>query len=195
MSLTFDPKAAARVLLDVRAGGPRPAGLPSTPSDTTAACAVQSEGIRRLGGRACWKMALLAGRDRHAAAMPASDVAASGSTLGPMPHDAAIEIETAFILGTDLPAGSTAGAALAAIAEDRLAFEIVSSRYRDRASVPPLEAMTDCFSSAAIVLGNLILDWRSRLEEPLELALSLNGQHEIAPEQTPPLSETADFLA
>lgn len=195
MNPTFDPKAAAHALLDVRAGGSRPAGLPSTPPDTAAAYAVQSEVMRHLGGRASWKMALLAGRDRHAAAMPAGAVVTSGATLPPLPHDAAIEIETAFILGTELAAGSTPSASLAAVAEVRLAFEIVSSRYRDRASVPPLEAMADCFSSAAIVLGDPIADWQSRLDEPLALALSLDGQSVIASEQTPTLSETADFLA
>lgn len=195
MNPIFDPKAAARVLLDVRAGAMRPAGLPTTPPNTTAAYAVQSEVMRQLGGPASWKMALLAGRDRHAAAMPASTVVASGATLAVLPHDAAIEVETAFILGTGLAAGSTPGAALAAVAEVRLAFEIVASRYRDRAAVPPLEAMADCFSSAAIVLGDPIPDWQSRLDEPLAIALSLDGQSVIASEQSPTLSETADFLA
>lgn len=195
MNPTFDPKAAARVLLDVRSGGARPAGLPATPPDTAAAYAVQSEVMRHLGSRVSWKMALLAGRDRHAAAMPASELLASGSTLGLLPPDAAIEVETAFILNSDLPAGSTPRAALAAVAEVRLAFEIVSSRYQDRASVPPLEAMADCFSSAAIVLGDPIPDWKSHLDQPLALALTLDGQPVTASEQSSTLSETADFLA
>lgn len=195
MNPTFDPKAAARVLLDVRAGRSRPTGLPSTPPDTAAAYAVQSEVMRRLGGRASWKMALLAGRDRHAAPMPASEVVASGCTLPALPPDAAIEVETAFILSADLPAGCTPGAALEAVAEVRLAFEIVSSRYHDRTSVPPLEAMADCFSSAGIVLGDPIPDWRTDLDQPLGLTLALDGQPVAATEQIPALIETADFIA
>ncbi|WP_410218315.1 fumarylacetoacetate hydrolase family protein [Paracoccus sp. (in: a-proteobacteria)] len=195
MNPTFDPKAAARVLLDVRAGAPRPAGLPTPPPNTTAAYAVQSEVMRHLGGRASWKMALLGGRDRHTAAMPASEVVTSGSTLGPLPHDAAIEVETAFILGADLPAGTTPAAALAAVAEVRLAFEIVSSRYNDRTFVQPLEAMADGFSSAAIVLGSPIRDWQSLLDQPLGLTLALDGHAVAASEQTPTLSETAGFLS
>ncbi|QDA36718.1 hydratase (plasmid) [Paracoccus liaowanqingii] len=195
MTPTFDPKAAARVLLDVRAGAPRPAGLSVTPPDTTAAYAVQSEVTRQLGGRASWKMALLGGRDRHTAAMPGSEVVASGCTLPVLPPDAAIEVETAFILGADLPAGSTPDAALEAVAEVRLAFEIVSSRYHDRTSVPPLEAMADCFSSAGIVLGDPIPDWRTDLDQPLGLTLALDGQPVATTEQTPTLTGTADFLA
>lgn len=195
MTPTFDPKAAARVLLDVRAGAPRPAGLSVTPPDTAAAYAVQSEVMRKLGGRASWKMALLGGRDRHTAAMPGSEVVASGSTLPALSPDAAIEVETAFILGADLPAGSTSSAALDAVAEVRLAFELVASRYADRTAVPPLEAMADCFSSAAIVLGDPIPDWRTHLDQPLGLTLALDGQQISAPEQTPALTETADFLA
>lgn len=195
MTPPFDPGAAARVLLDVRAGAPHPTGMPVTPPNTTAAYAVQTEVMRQLGGQASWKMALLGGRDRHAAPMPASEISASGAILPALPHDAAIEVETAFILGADLPAGSTSRAALDAVAEVRLAFELVASRYLDRTAVPPLEAMADSFSSAGIVLGDKIVDWRTDLNGPLGLTLALDGQPVTAPEQAPTLSDTADFLA
>lgn len=195
MTPTFDTKAAARVLLDVRGGGVRAVGLPATPPDPDAAYAVQAAVMRQSSGPASWKMALLAGRDRHAAAMPASEIRASGATLAPLPADTAIEVETAFVLGADLPAGSTPKAALAAVAEVRLAFEIVSSRYRDRTVVHPLEAMADCFNSAGIVLGDAIPDWQNRLNGPLDLTLSLDGQPVAATEQGVTLPQTADFLA
>lgn len=195
MTPIFDAEAAARVLLEVRGGGARPVGLPATPPDPNAAYAVQAAVMRQLSGPASWKMALLAGRDRHTAAMPANEVVASGAALAPLPADAAIEVETAFVLGADLPAASTPEAALAAVAEVRLAFEIVSSRYRDRTLVHPLEAMADCFNSAGIVLGDAIPDWRDRLNGPLDLNLSLDGQLVAATEQGATLPQTADFLA
>lgn len=166
-----------------------------TPPDTATAYAVQSEVMRQLGGRASWKMALLGGRERHAAAMPVDEIFASGATLRSLPHDAAIEVETAFILGEDVPAGTKPGAVLEAVAEVRLAFEVVASRYGDRTAVTPLEAMADCFSSAAIVLGETIPDWQRHLDQPLGLTLVLDGQPVDAPEQAPTLTETADFLA
>ncbi|WP_373946333.1 fumarylacetoacetate hydrolase family protein [Paracoccus marcusii] len=194
MTPIFDAEAAARVLLEVRGGGARPVGLPATPPDPDSAYAVQAAVLRQSTGPASWKMALLAGRDRHAAAMPASEVVASGAILGPLPA-AAIEVETAFVLGADLPTRSTPEAVLAAVAEVRLAFEIVSSRYRDRTVVHPLEAMADCFNSAGIVLGDAIPDWRDRLNGPLDLTLSLDGQPVVATEQGATLPQTADFLA
>ena len=183
-----------RQLLEVRGGGTPPVGLPAMPPDPEAAYAVQAAVMRQSAGTASWKMALLAGRDRHAAAMPASEVVASGAILGPLPA-AAIEVETAFVLGADLPTRSTPEAVLAAVAEVRLAFEIVSSRYRDRTVVHPLEAMADCFNSAGIVLGDAIPDWRDRLNGPLDLTLSLDGQPVVATEQGATLPQTADFLA
>ncbi|CAM3059149.1 fumarylacetoacetate hydrolase family protein [Paracoccus nototheniae] len=195
MTPPFDPTSAARVLLDVRAGAPRPAGLPATPADTAGAYAVQTGVMRALGGRVSWKMALLGGRDRHAAPMPAGEVAASGASLPALPHDAAIEVETAFILGADLPAKTTPATALDAVAEVRLAFELVASRYADRTAVPPLAVMADSFSSAGIVLGDVIPDWRGDLNQPLGLTLALDGLPVAAPEQAPTLSDTAEFLA
>lgn len=195
MTPIFDAEAAARVLLEVRGGGTPPVGLPAMPPDPEAAYAVQAAVMRQSAGTASWKMALLAGRDRHAAAMPASEVVASGAILGPLPAAAAIEVETAFVLGADLPTRSTPEAVLAAVAEVRLAFEIVSSRYRDRTVVHPLEAMADCFNSAGIVLGDAIPDWRDRLNGPLDLTLSLDGQPVVATEQGATLPQTADFLA
>ena len=67
MSAAFDPEAAARALLAVHRGAPRLPGLTPPPPDTAAAYAVQRAVIRALGGGA-WKMALLAGRNRHAGA-------------------------------------------------------------------------------------------------------------------------------
>lgn len=194
MSAPFDPVAAADILLRVRAGAARPAGLPVTPPDVAAAYAVQGQVLRRLGGRVSWKMAMLGGRDRQTAAMPASEVFTSGATVAGLPRDAAIEVETAFVLGAGLRPDSDPSDALAAVAEVRLAFEIVGSRYADRTAVPPLEAMADSFSSAAIVLGDEIADWPLVLDMPLDLTLVLDGRPVASPEQTPTLAETTDFL-
>lgn len=194
MTQSFDPILAARVLLDVRRGGARPHGSPVTPPAVADAYAVQAEVMRQLGGRPCWKVAMLGGRVRQTAAMPVAEIAANGASLPPMAPDAAIEVETALILGADLPAGSTPAAALDTVAEVRLAFEMVSSRYADRASVPPLAAMADNFSSAGIVMGDVVPDWRDALSRPMGLTLCLDGQQIAATEQTPTLSDTADFL-
>ena len=195
MNVPFDPETAAKTLLAARAGGTRPAGLPVPPPDVAAAYAVQTAVMRRLGQRSNWKMALLGGRDRQAAAMPAGETVRSGITLSHLPADAAIEVETALILGRDLPSGSGPDEALAAIGEVRLAFEFVGSRFADRTAVAPLEAMADSFSSAAVVLGDTIPNWREALNGPLDLSLFLDAQIVAAEEQSFALAETTDFVS
>lgn len=194
MTDLFDAEAAARILLAVRRGAARPAGLPVPPPDAAAAYAVQRAVIRKLGGGA-WKMALLAGRDRHAAALPAGLVAASGGTLPPLPPDACVEVETALVLGADLHSGADAGAVMAAIREVRLCFEIVASRFADRARVHPLEAMADAFSAGGIVLGDALDDWRDALAGPLGIRLWLDDRPVAAPEAPQGLDEALSFLS
>lgn len=194
MTQDFDVAAAARTLLDIRRGSARPAGLALTPPDTNAAYAVQRAVVAELGGGA-WKMALLGGRDRQAGALPGELVAASGDLLPPLPHDADIEVETALILGADLAPGADRAAALAAIGEVRLCFEIVTSRYADRAAVDPLEAMADAFSAGGIVLGDPLKDWRHAMTGLLGIRLWLDDQPVKAPETVQPLDEALSFLA
>ena len=192
MSAPFDIDAAAALLLAVRAGrAPRPAS-PGQPPDEAAACAVQDRVLTALGGRPSWKMALLGGRDVRAAAMPGAEILASGATLAGLPPDAAIEVETAFVLGRDLAPGGDARSALDAVAEVRLAFEIVGSRMADRTAITPLEAMADNFSSAAIVLGDPVADWRAMPDAP---ALWLDDARVPAPVQDQPVAATGAFLA
>lgn len=193
MTDDFDAATAAHALLHVWRGGPRPAGLPVPPPDPDAAYAVQRAVIAELGGGA-WKMALLAGRDRHAAALPKRLVAASGDTLAALPPDACIEVETALVLGADLPTGADPAAALAAIGQVRLCFEIVASRFADRTQVAPLEAMADAFSSGGIVLGDPLDDWRDRLTEALGIRLWLDDRPVDAPETRQSLDDAVSFL-
>lgn len=194
MTDAFDAAAAARALLQVWGGGPRPAGLPVSPPDTAAAYAVQRAVVRDLGGGA-WKMALLAGQDRHAAALPGRLVATSGSRLAALPHDACIEVETALILGADLHPGAGPAEALAAIGEVRLCFEMVASRFADRRAVHPLEAMADAFSSGGIVLGDALDNWRDALAGLLGIRLWLDDQPVQAPETLQGLDDALSFLS
>ena len=194
MTEEFDVATAAGTLLQVWGGGSRPAGLPVSPPDTEAAYAVQRAVIRELGSGA-WKMALLAGRDQHAAALPGRLVVASGETLPPLPHDACIEVETALILGTDLHPGTDPDRVMTAIGEVRLCFEIVASRFADRKAVHPLEAMADAFSSGGIVLGDALDNWRNALGGLLGIRLWLDDQPVDASETRQSLDDALSFLS
>lgn len=194
MSHDFDVAAAARALLQVWQGGPRPAELPQRPADTQDAYAVQRAVIGQLGGGA-WKMALLGGRDRHAAALSGRLVAETGDTFAALPSDACIEVETALILGADLPAGADIATAKAAIGQVRLCFEIVASRFAERLAVEPLEAMADAFSAGGIVLGDPLDNWQYLLREELGIRLWLDDQPVEAAETPQRLDDALLFLS
>ncbi|WP_273692230.1 fumarylacetoacetate hydrolase family protein [Ketogulonicigenium vulgare] len=191
MTPSFDPALAASLLIAARAGGPRPAALPSIPPDTDAAYQVQH--LVLGDGAPAWKMALLRGTARECAAIPASDVHVSGAEIA-LDSDGAIEVETAFILGRAITPGCTPAEALDAVAEVRLAFEFINARLLDRLARDQMEAMADSFCSAAIVLGDPIADWAEVLQQPLEIRLDLDGRAVAAPEQPQPLAETGPFL-
>lgn len=194
MTHSFDPAQAAAQLLAIRAGdAPRIPDLLPPPPDTRAAYAVQRAVIGQRSGGA-WKMALLGGQARHAGALSRADLHPNGAVLPPLPADACIEVETALILGADLPAGADAEAALAAIGQVHLAFEIVASRYDDRRAVQPLSAMADSFSGGGIVLGDALPDWRRAMAGPLGIALWLDDRPVDAPEAVATLADAVDFL-
>ncbi|GLK64530.1 hydratase (plasmid) [Paracoccus kondratievae] len=195
MNSGFDAVAAAQALLAVHRGAARFPGLVPPPPDPDAAYAVQRHVIQGLGKAGAWKMALLAGRDRHAAALPGRMVWPAGVRLPRLPSDACIEVETALILGADLPAGVSALTAMDAIAEVRLAFELIAPRLADRRTASPLELMADGFASAGIVLGDPLPGWRDGMRDPLGITLWLDDRQVTAPEVAASLAEAVDFLA
>lgn len=190
----FDPAAAAATILAARNGAERPADLDQAPPDTDAAYAVQRHVIAGLGQGGAWKIAMLEGRHRHTSVMPRSEISMWGETRPALPKDACVEVETALILGADLPAGSDAAAARAAVAEVRLALELVSSRFADRTAANPLSGMADNFSSAGIVLGDQIEDWDGTLEGKMGLGLSYDGTAVEVTEVAQPLTGAIEFL-
>ncbi len=186
----FDPCAAAQSLLAAWNDGPRPEGLSPPVPDTSTAYMVQEAVLRGLddpGG--VWKLALLGGKSRETAVLPHRILHQSGMRPT-LPADAAIEVETALVLAGD-PAESSP---LEAIAEVRLAFELLAPRFAPDAQVPPLEKMADGFSSAAIILGDPLPDWRAGLPDRLGIVLSFDGVVVTVTETSVPLNETLDFL-
>ncbi|ARO15898.1 hydratase/decarboxylase family protein (plasmid) [Ketogulonicigenium robustum] len=194
MTATFDPQIAAAQLVATRNGQPRATGLQPPPTDVVAAYAVQGHVMRTLGGPACWKMAMMGGVDRQAGAMPVTILYPNGGHVAGLPHDAAIEVETAFVLAQDLPADCTLDEVVAAVGAVHLAFEIVASRFADRSAITPLTALADSFSSAAIVLGDAIADWESALQRPLGLSLTRGADAPDTVEIVPTLAEQIDFI-
>lgn len=187
----FDPIAAARLLAAARQGGERPRGLAPAPADTASAYAVQAAVLDALGEAAggAWKQAMLGGKTRECAALPMSLVQGPGPA-GALPPFTAIEVETAVILSGDPGKGDP----IAAIAEIRLAFELLGSRYAQGTDPAPLERMADAFSNAGIILGEELPGWRNGLPDRLGITLVIDGTPVEAPEAAAPLAEALDFL-
>lgn len=190
MTADFDATTAARPLLDAWNGAPRPTGLTPQPCTSSDAYAIQEAVMAGLGDKGgVWKMALLGGKTREAAVIPHRILYQSGAQP-PLPADAAIEVETALILNGEPDVTNP----MAAIADIRLAFELVASRLSPTADVTPLESMADSFRSAGVVLGDSIPDWQNGLPDRIDIALTLDGFAVALPEAAAPLAQALDFL-
>jgi 2-keto-4-pentenoate hydratase len=75
---------------------------------------------------------------------------------------AGMELEIAFRLGRDVPAGVLPEQVLDAVAAAHVVFELCQSRLSDPAIQPRHVVLADCISNAGIVVGPEIADWRSQ---------------------------------
>ena len=186
----FDAAKAAAPLLDTWNGGPRPAALDPKPARPADAYAVQEAVLAGLGDAGgLWKMALLDGKTRQASVLPRRTLHDSGATVS-LPDDAAVEVETALILAGEPAADNP----LAAIADIRLAFELIASRLSPEPGFTSLEGMADGFRSAAVVLGGSIEGWQNGLPDRIDITLTLDNADAAATEVAVPLVPSLDFL-
>jgi len=164
--MTDTTQQAADILMAVRKGGPRVAGLGAAAPQTEAgAFAVQTEVLKRLGGRiGGWKCAAPPGKPTSAAMLDAAGIRPA-PLHWPVPAGGQIGIETeiAFRLGRGFPKRATPYT-LAEIQDGIAAalpvVEMVSSRYVDTTKVTLAEAMADSISHAGLVLGAEVPGWR-----------------------------------
>jgi 2-keto-4-pentenoate hydratase len=116
-----------------------------------------------------------------------------------------IEPEIAFVLGQDLPCRTAPygeAEVCAAIAETRLALELLDSRYADPAAVTFAELLADQVSNQGLFVGPVVPDAMSRqldgfaivIEAPTGMLHTRAGRH---PDGHPlrPLVWLANFLA
>ncbi|MBK1660161.1 2-keto-4-pentenoate hydratase [Paracraurococcus ruber] len=164
--MTDTTPRAAEMLLAVRRGAPRLAGLgDAAPRNMTEAFAVQRAVLSSLGARiGGWKCSAPPGQDPSGAMLDAAGLRASPATWT-VPADGRIGIETeiAFRLGRPLPARAmpyTREEVLEAVDTAFPVIEMVVSRYQDPSKVSPMEAMADCIAHAGLILGADVPGWR-----------------------------------
>lgn len=198
--MTTTPKAdrAADLLIRARSGVLL-VDLPSdlAPATIDEAYAIQDATIHRLGGHGGWKVAPAAEGEPRCSALAANAFFGSGAQLQVLPQGVDIEVETAFVFGSDLSAEDAAdpGKLRSAIGSVHLAFELISSRYVDRKAVPPLDAIADLQSSNAVVLGAGISDWQSLAFQDLLVDLCIDGTDLPLPRKNAGLEPTLSALS
>ncbi len=74
---------------------------------------------------------------------------------------AGIELEIAFRLGRDVPAGATETQLLDAVEAAHVVFELCQSRLAEPAKQPRHVMLADCIANAGLVVGDAIPGWRS----------------------------------
>lgn len=88
-----------------------------------------------------------------------------------------VEGEVAFIFRADLTPRPTpyARAEVAAAVDACAAIEVVTSRYADPDTAPPLDKLADCIANGAFVHAPAIKDWRDLELGKLKVTLTVNG--------------------
>lgn len=115
-----------------------------------------------------------------------------------------VEPELAFILGKDLPARDAAympAEVDAAIAETRLALELIDSRYSDPAGVSFAENLADGLLNQGLFVGMAVDGEKARMAAAMPIRVRLESGHETSldgrhPNADPraPLYWLAEFL-
>ncbi|KIF81802.1 fumarylacetoacetate hydrolase family protein [Noviherbaspirillum autotrophicum] len=208
MSQNSSPAASAASILAARRRnaeqGPR---LPEScrPLDVDTALAIQSRVTEQLGVAVrAWKCGTPSDGRIVAAPIYAVTVAGAGDcrAIARAGH-VRVEPELAFILGKDLPARDAAYAPAdvdAAIAETRLALELIDSRYSDPAGASFAENLADGLLNQGLFLGMAVDEEKARAAAmPIRVTLEsghetvLDGRHPNADPRAP-LYWLAEFL-
>lgn len=176
---------AADMLLAVRHGGPRIAGLgDATPPDAEGAWAVQKLLMQRAGGQiGGWKCATPPGKPTSGAMIDAQTVTGSGARWSVTPGEKiGIETEIAFRFARALPARAapySEAEVLDAVAGAFPAIEMVVSRYIDPSKVTLLEAIADNVANAGLVCGADVPGWRNMDLAKLVVRQTYAGQVQV----------------
>ncbi len=159
--------AAVEMLMRVRQGGPRIAGLgDAAPQDEAGCWAIQREVLRRRGDTiGGYKCATPPGKPETAAIMAASGLKPAPARWAvPAGEKIGIETEIAFRFGRSLPGRATPYSqqeVLDAVAGCFPVIEMVISRYQDPTKVGILESMADAISHEGLVIGADVPNWRA----------------------------------
>src|SRR5581483_8013129 len=151
-------------IVSARRRGARVALLPSdTPMSFEEGFAVQDKVVAALAEPPVgWKvMQVPDGPVIFAPILRSGLVPAGGTWKVTGSEPAGIELEVAFRLGRDVPAGATEARLLDAVAAAHVVFELCQSRLAEPAKQPRHVMLADCIANAGLVVGDEIAGWRN----------------------------------
>jgi 2-keto-4-pentenoate hydratase len=184
--------AAARYLLERRAGAPRERAFPDelAPRDEAEAYAIQRAVLRQLGaGIGGWKASLNNATEGQSAPLLAATVLDSPARLTPDrtatrgTREFGIEPEVAFRLHSGLPARADGAAhsrvaVIDAIGAAHPVIEICVCRFAKFSDAPGLDRLADNIINEALIVGAPRQDWRKLDIARLPLRVRVNGSEE-----------------
>lgn len=149
--------------------------LPQTLAD---GFAVQDRSVAALGAAIIgWKViGLPSGEAMTAPILANGNVAAGGTWTVVGSEPAGIELEIAFKMGRDVPAGATGEQVLDCIESAHVVFELCQSRLVDPDNQPQHVKLADCILNAGLVLGPKFDGWRSRDLKAIPGRLLVDGR-------------------
>lgn len=200
--------SAASILATRRRNADQGQRLPEScrPLDIDTALAIQSAVTEQLGVPVrAWKCAAPSEGRIVVAPIYAVTVQGAGDcrAIDRAAH-VRVEPELAFILGKDLPARDAAYTAAevdAAIAETRIALELIDSRYSDPVDVSFAENLADGLLNQGLFIGMAVDGEKARMTAAMPIRVTLESGHETSldgrhPNADPraPLYWLAEFL-
>jgi 2-keto-4-pentenoate hydratase len=172
--------AAARLLAEVRRGGPPLAALPVPPGSIAEGHAIQDATAELLGLPVGAFKAAAVGADEPSRGLIYAD------TIHPSPARipaavvplCGVEGEVAFRFTADLPprAAPYTRAEVAAAVAPCAAIEVITSRYQDQAQRSMLEKLADCVSNGAFVPAAPVAGWEKLDLVGIRVSLLVNGE-------------------
>ncbi|MCC7461838.1 MAG: fumarylacetoacetate hydrolase family protein [Gammaproteobacteria bacterium] len=183
-------EAAARYLLERRAGAAREPAFPAplAPADEAAAYAIQEEVVRGLGARiGGWKASLLTRATGHSAPLFADALHDSPARLraAHLPtrstRAVGIEPEIAFRLHSGLPpradgAAHSRAAVIDVLGSAHAVIELCVCRFEPFSEAPALDRLADGLLGEALVIGPPQPNWRVLEIARLPLRVRINGE-------------------
>ena len=136
---------------------------PDLPADFEEGFAIQDKVVAALASPVIgWKvMAVPQGPVIFAPILQSGRVAAGGTWELVGREPAGIELEIAFRMGRNVPAGATPAQVLDAVESAHVVFELCQSRLAEPGKQPRHVMLADCIANAGLVVGSEIRGWRS----------------------------------